>query len=102
MRRELRCILLGLMILIPASGLFARALHKQGQQYITKEKSGAYIESAAGVKADSSYLDTADQPGVLRAVTFLAGDIANVSVARPKVVQKVKAPKGAILVGTLG
>ena len=36
MRRELRCILLGLMILIPASGLFARALHKQGQQYITK------------------------------------------------------------------
>ena len=102
MRRELRCILLGLMILIPASGLFARALHKQGQQYITKEKSGASFEIAAGGKAAPIYVDPADQPGVLRAVTSLAGDIANVSGARPKVVQKVKAPKGAILVGTLG
>ncbi|URW79194.1 glycosyl hydrolase 115 family protein [Xiashengella succiniciproducens] len=102
MRRELRCILLGLMILIPASGLFARALHKQGLQYITKEKSGASFEIAAGGKAAPIYVDPADQPGVLRAVTSLAGDIANVSGARPKVVQKVKAPKGAILVGTLG
>lgn len=90
------------MILIPASGLFARALHKQGLQYITKEKSGASFEIAAGGKAAPIYVDPADQPGVLRAVTSLAGDIANVSGARPKVVQKVKAPKGAILVGTLG
>jgi len=71
-------------------------------QYISSKAQGKqFIITAAG-KSSVIYVDPQDWPGVIRAAIDLGDDVRKVCGTASTVVKSTMAPKGAILVGTIG
>lgn len=89
-------------VLCLITSLPLRGQNQVPSQYIDTNASKNAFQIVANGKAAAIYVDPNDGKGVARAARDLANDVGKVSGIAAKVNERVKAPNGSILIGTIG